>query len=200
MPRHVNPGDSHRKAEPPRTRTTRIEVEDPVAKLDRGLMRVPRHHSGEASDRRVDVKLGNLVQHVEQEFANLDRLCGWKIRCPRPLSLLPRTTKVGAISCSSSITWGLPMSPAWMRSSDPLRALTASGRTRPCVSERCPQELRSWLRRDLKPPNAAYHPARGDIQRNHTRLASRARVHAEVRCGHLSQFEYPVLLLLLWRQ
>ena len=47
-------------------------------------MRVPRHHSGEASDRRVNVKLGNLVQYVEQEFPNLDHLCDWKIRCPRP--------------------------------------------------------------------------------------------------------------------
>jgi hypothetical protein len=54
--RDANPGDGHRKREPSGTGTARIEVENPVAELDRGLMRVPRNHSGEPGDRRVYVK------------------------------------------------------------------------------------------------------------------------------------------------
>src|ERR1035438_9622682 len=55
-----------------------------------------------------------------------------------PLSTLPRTAVIGAMSRSLSRISDAPTSPAWMMWSDPRRASTASGRSRPCVSEMTP--------------------------------------------------------------
>src|ERR1051325_10454962 len=56
----------------------------------------------------------------------------------RSRSLLPRTAVTGASAPSSSRISGLPISPAWMMCSAPRRNSSASGRSRPCVSEMSP--------------------------------------------------------------
>ena len=58
-----------------------------------------------------------------------------------PSSMLPRTTTTGASFRSASRIAGLPTSPAWMMSSEPRIASTASSRSNPCVSEISPTIL-----------------------------------------------------------
>ena len=62
-------------------------------------------------------------------------------------STLPRTACVGASARNWSSTSGLPMSPAWTITSDPRNAATASGRSRPCVSEMTPTMVSALLMR-----------------------------------------------------
>ena len=58
-----------------------------------------------------------------------------------PLSLFPRTAVTGAISASAASTSGAPMSPAWMMCWAPCNAASASGRSRPWVSEMTPMSI-----------------------------------------------------------
>src|SRR4029077_10331896 len=55
-----------------------------------------------------------------------------------PVSTLPRTATIGAISLNLSRISGSPTSPAWTISSEPRNASNASSRNNPCVSEISP--------------------------------------------------------------
>jgi hypothetical protein len=58
-----------------------------------------------------------------------------------PLSLFPRTAVTGAIAASATSTSGAQMSPAWMMCWAPCKAASASGRSRPWVSEMTPMSI-----------------------------------------------------------
>ena len=57
-----------------------------------------------------------------------------------PVSLFPRTAVTGAMPDNRSRIPAAPMSPACTMNSLPRRASTASGRSRPCVSEIKPMQ------------------------------------------------------------
>src|SRR5262245_54315386 len=85
-PRYMNSGDRNRQLESTRTGTARIEKQDALAHLDRGAMRVAIHDRCITNGRRVQGKLRNVMQHVEQKFADLDIGSHWqRVRPMRPI-------------------------------------------------------------------------------------------------------------------
>ena len=75
-------------------------------------MRVPGNDHAEPAGGRIDVELGEIVHHVEEDFPELHRFPLGNARAHGALSLFPRTTVSGAIARSASRTAGEPMSPA----------------------------------------------------------------------------------------
>src|SRR6516164_4361186 len=80
-----------------------------------------------------------------------------------PWSTFPRTAWTGASAPSLASTSGLPTSPAWMMGSQPARAASACGRSRPWVSEIAPM-VRIIARPDYKRSRVRREP------RSHRRL------------------------------
>src|SRR5436190_23049856 len=125
-------GDGHREFEAARPGGAGVDVDDSLALDTRRLVRVPADDGAEARRGRVEIQLLHVVQDVEVRIGD----CGQRERQrPAPLSILPRTATTGASFRSSSRIPGSPTSPAWMISAEPSSARSASGRSRPWVSE-----------------------------------------------------------------
>ena len=131
--------DRHRQLEPSRTGAARVEIEHPVARLDRGLVRVA-DRSRPRTRRRQDRGRARRCRAAARAAAaptSTTSVAG-SFSAHACVSTLPRTANVGARMRSASSTSGRPTSPAWMMRSEPRSAAIASGRSRPCVSEMTP--------------------------------------------------------------
>src|SRR6476646_5755879 len=80
--RNARAGNRYRQLEAPRTRASRIDVQDAVARLDRGLMRVPEHDGCEAGRNRIKIELRYVMKHPKYHLPNLDRLRCREVCCP----------------------------------------------------------------------------------------------------------------------
>jgi hypothetical protein len=128
----------HRGVKSAWTCRTRIEIPHPVTTAQRRAMSVPADDNLDTSSPGIDIQLEKVVEQVNPKPpVSTSSLCGSPdAQCG--LSTLPRTTINGAIARSRSSTSGVPTSPACRIACDPCKALIASDRSKPCVSEMIP--------------------------------------------------------------
>jgi hypothetical protein len=79
-----------------------------------------------------------VVQHVQRDAGAVEGVASGSAAAHAAVSLLPRTAVTGASAASASRIAGSPMSPPCTMRSQPRKAASASGRSRPCVSEMRP--------------------------------------------------------------
>lgn len=138
LPPQIETRRRYRQSKPAGAGTARVQIHHAGAFFARSLVRVAAHHNPKPSRGGIENQLMNVVQHVNP------RRSGFHCRRYRnrdahsPLSIFPRTATTGAILRRFPMISGVPTSPAWTMSSHPSRALTASGRSSPWVSEISP--------------------------------------------------------------
>src|SRR6185503_4006985 len=88
----------------------------------------------------------------------------WSFSAQAPWSLFPRTAVTGAMRASSASTAGSPTSPACTMWQLPRSAASASGRSRPCVSEISPTQRRPALLALREPERMRDHAGRANQQ------------------------------------
>jgi hypothetical protein len=96
---------------------------------------MPANHDPKARRARVQVKLLQVVDHIQTRSACFQHLRQRKLSRPLLRIDIPRTATTGAISRSRSRISGRPTSPACTMASNPARARSAASRSSPCVSE-----------------------------------------------------------------
>ena len=143
------PADRYREGEAPRSRTAGIEVQDPIADLLFGLVRMAADHRGESGGYRVEVELSQVVQHVEVRALDPDHFrVGQSFRPQAAIDVAANRGYRGHL-CKAAKIPGSPTSPACKIKSQPCKAATASGRRSPWVSEITP--IRDAIRYDRQP-------------------------------------------------
>lgn len=74
----------NRQFESPRASTARIEIKYAVPRLQLGNVSMARDDNLESRRFRLQVKLGQIVQHVDGDAAEFNDFGFWKLARPRP--------------------------------------------------------------------------------------------------------------------
>ena len=76
------PSDGHGRTEAARAGASRVEIEDAVLLFYFRMMAVAMDHNAESGGLGLEVKLGEVVQHVDQYAVRLDDFGKWQSACP----------------------------------------------------------------------------------------------------------------------
>lgn len=89
-------GNGYGKLKASRTRASRIDVENPRAFFDEGLVGVARHNNLNACCPWLYIELSKIVDCIDEDFANLNEFCFGQLLCPGTSIVVP----------SNSCDWG----------------------------------------------------------------------------------------------